>query len=240
MRTASLTRSTPLGLAEHVRACVIGDLAVLLDLKHNRYHGVPSSQWCALFEGAAQDGQPNEGDDQRIPSAKLAEPLLRKGLLTTSPSRRRVPDAIAAPDMSIDAREALAGRAISPGQLLRFVAATSTAAIWLRFRSLYAIARSVEKHAGRRQASDSHRQQQLAVEIAAFDRLRPLAFTSRDQCLFDSLALTIYLAGRGVRVQWVIGVEVNPFKAHAWVQHGTEVLNDLHDRVKRFTPLLVV
>jgi len=67
-----------------------------------------------------------------------------------------------------------------------------------------------------------------------------LLFTSRDHCLFDSLALLNFLALDGLSAHWVIGVKVQPFGAHSWLQQGSTVLNDQHDRVRRFTPILVV
>jgi hypothetical protein len=36
----------------------------------------------------------------------------------------------------------------------------------------------------------------------------------------------------------VIGVKLNPFAAHCWLQVGDVVLNDLPERVAAFTPIL--
>lgn len=80
----------------------------------------------------------------------------------------------------------------------------------------------------------------LQEAVARFDGLRPLAFTAKDKCLFDSLALTIFLRREGFDARWVIGVIARPFQAHAWVQEGSAVLNDLHENVGRFAPILVV
>ena len=76
--------------------------------------------------------------------------------------------------------------------------------------------------------------------VEAFLHLRALYFTTKDECLFDSLVLVEFLARHGLYPTWVIGVSTNPFKAHSWVQVGDRVLNDLPERVSMFTPILVI
>ena len=55
-----------------------------------------------------------------------------------------------------------------------------------------------------------------------------------------SLALLDFLARRGVFADLVLGVKLNPFGAHSWVQTGPVVLNDAVDHVNAHTPILVV
>lgn len=70
--------------------------------------------------------------------------------------------------------------------------------------------------------------------------MRPLVITSHDKCLHDSLTLVHFLASEHFYPQWVIGVRTRPFAAHSWVQAGPLVLNDVHEYVRGFTPILVV
>ena len=76
--------------------------------------------------------------------------------------------------------------------------------------------------------------------VAIFKRLRPLLFTARGACLFDSLALCIFLSRYRLFPQWVFGVTTRPFEAHCWVQHCEIVFNDTPEHVGSFTPILVV
>jgi hypothetical protein len=76
--------------------------------------------------------------------------------------------------------------------------------------------------------------------IATYDRLRPLVLTKHDRCVHDSLTLLGFLASEGLFPHWVIGVKTGPFGAHSWVQSGATVLNDLHENVRRYRPILVV
>lgn len=64
--------------------------------------------------------------------------------------------------------------------------------------------------------------------------------TRHDQCLPISLGLARYLQRRGVDCQLVLGVQLGPFQAHCWVQHGHQLIGEDLDMVRTFTPILVV
>ena len=49
-----------------------------------------------------------------------------------------------------------------------------------------------------------------------------------------------FLGAEGIHPDWVFGVKTEPFDAHCWVQHGEVVLNDAPDRVRQYSPILVV
>lgn len=80
----------------------------------------------------------------------------------------------------------------------------------------------------------------LRAAALTFERLRPFAFTARDRCLRDSLALMGFLSPLGLNAHWVIGVRTRPFGAHSWVQYGDLVLNDHHEHVRAYQPILIV
>jgi hypothetical protein len=71
-----------------------------------------------------------------------------------------------------------------------------------------------------------------------FKSVRPFVYTRHGKCLFDSLTLTYFLSSYGVCPTLVFGVRVNPFQAHAWVQHGSYTLNTTPEYSRRFTPIL--
>ena len=76
--------------------------------------------------------------------------------------------------------------------------------------------------------------------VEAFARYRVFLFSSRNECLFDSLALIEFLARYDIYPDWVFGVQTRPFAAHCWVQHGDIVFNDTVEYVGGFTPIMVV
>lgn len=79
---------------------------------------------------------------------------------------------------------------------------------------------------------------QLLQTVSAYARLRYIA-TESDQCLPRSVAVAGRLAAMNLPATLVIGVKLQPFAAHAWVQSGDWLANDRVDVVRDFTPILV-
>src|SRR5258708_3033715 len=73
-----------------------------------------------------------------------------------------------------------------------------------------------------------------------FLRLRPLFYTAKNACLFDSLTMTDFILQFGLSPTFVIGVTTKPFGAHAWVQFEDSVLNDSLDNVQPHTPVFSI
>jgi hypothetical protein len=59
-------------------------------------------------------------------------------------------------------------------------------------------------------------------------------------CLYRAFFLLNFLRREGLGAHWVFGVRTWPFGAHCWLQAGDLVLDDDLDRVRRYTPILVV
>jgi hypothetical protein len=62
-------------------------------------------------------------------------------------------------------------------------------------------------------------------------------FPGRAQCLEQTLVLYYLLRTRGVSVTYWQGVQLFPFQAHAWLTYGEEIVNDVPEHVRQFTPL---
>jgi hypothetical protein len=229
-------------LAGHVRACAMSDQIVLLDLRRSRYLALGLRQWERLMGTA--DGshmvRPASQDDQQGDTRRLASALLRQGILTDLPRPCPRGEAVETPEASLDVRDPMPYSAIGASRAWRFVAAATWASASLRLRSLRAIVDHVAGRSNKLDRVGAPCQRSLRDAVAAFDALRPLMFTAEDKCLYDSLALTCFLANEGHKTQWVIGVKTQPFAAHSWVQVGPVVLNDLHENVRSFRPILVV
>lgn len=122
--------------------------------------------------------------------------------------------------------------------VLRLFKAASMTALRLRSMSLDAIANRVRDRKKRRAPRPAVATPTALVEI--FKRLRPLLFTAKNRCLYDSLVLLEFLASYDVFPTWVIAVRMGPFSAHSWVQDETIVYNDEVANVSRFTPILTI
>lgn len=58
-----------------------------------------------------------------------------------------------------------------------------------------------------------------------------------NDCLALSSARTAYLLRQGVPARCVIGVRLNPFSAHAWVQCGDVAIAEDLDFARRYVPV---
>lgn len=233
-----------LRFADHVRACALSDQVVLLDLRRSKYLSIGQAHWERLTGGVdpASGGNACQGIDIHDGDARLVDPLVRRGLLTRAPAqhRQRVAPPLPLPADSLDVQGAMPCSAIGARRALRIASAVAWAVAALRFRSLQHIAGRIARHADLSGKPHAHDEARLHDAVAAFVALRPFLLTARDRCLHDSIALATCLAGEGVACRWVIGVRSRPFAAHAWVQSGDLVLNDLHENVRRYRPILVV
>ena len=211
-----------------VHYCVADGRTVFLDVDANRYFCLPP--------GADQLFQTWLTNRKKALPSEVLTPFSEQGIIVDStaweikgPCRREKPS-----------QSAMSGRPVFPG----FAA---TARIVLsQLLSLWQI-----RH-GR--LSDMIARLNVAPKISATEvpgavdlancarnfQSCALLIQAKDRCLSRSSALVRYLRRRGHDVDLVIGVKMNPFSAHAWVQHGETILNDTLDNVLPYTAILVV
>ena len=121
-----------------------------------------------------------------------------------------------------------------------FLKAVVQATIVLRWGSLERAVRRVKTRRARLQGSQLFDIKRTRELVSVFTDLRPLLFTSREACLFESLVLLEFLACYGIFPRWIFGVRARPFAAHCWVQQGDVVLNDTLGHLARYTPIMMV
>jgi hypothetical protein len=241
---STIAPSPPYRLADHVRACRVDEQVLLLDLRRNKYLGIGGPQLSALGQAIVDwpGHSSNQTSSQPEPGLKVGlQPLLDQRMLADAGTAGPPSTWLAEPLESVDL-DARPGRP-SPAwrDLLKLAWAASVAALWMKRRSLADIASSVARLRPRiHSEEDSASTAELRAAVSSYTRLRPFLFTAHDQCLHDSLTLIRFLAKEGMYPSWVIGVRTRPFAAHSWVQHGHLVLNDVHEHVRTYTPILVV
>jgi hypothetical protein len=127
------------------------------------------------------------------------------------------------------------------GSWLKFLAASAFARLALRTWSFDRVILRVKRRKRLLEPQsgplDAERARQL---VEAFAHHRVFVFSSKNECLYDSLALLEFLARHGIYPDWVFGVQTRPFAAHCWVQHGDVVFNDTAEHVSGYTPIMVV
>lgn len=83
---------------------------------------------------------------------------------------------------------------------------------------------------GRCQAPEPH------IVAARFERLS-LYLPFRPSCLLRAYALSRYLALHGHAADWVIGVQLFPFRAHCWLATGDMLLGERAHLIEDYVPI---
>lgn len=231
----------PYLLAPHVFPCVSGQHVVLMDLERDKYVAVvPAHRLAARVRGwpvaAAQASGAHEADAD---ADELISRMLAHGMLVTDPrlGKPAVPVAIPRPERTLLEFDFGERPRTRPAYFLRFARSCLRAQLSLKLAPLQSIVSAVRERKarlGHAAAPD------LRERVRAFTRLRPLFYTVRSACLLDSLTLLHFLGADGIRPDWVFGVKTEPFDTHCWLQQGAVLLNDLPDRVRQYSPILVV
>jgi hypothetical protein len=173
---------------------------------------------------------------------RLLENLCSKGILTRDTARGKSaePIRIVRPQRTLIEEDLESHIKVRLNHLLNFTWAMMRARRMRRRRPLLEIIETVRKRKAKRLGQTPQQDPAYAAEVVAvFDYLRPLLFSGRDQCVLNSLGLTLYLSRYGIFPDWIWGVQSQPFLAHCWLQTDTRVWNDIPERVARFTPIAV-
>lgn len=231
-------------LADHVRACNVDGQVILLDLQQDKYIGAGGTSLSSLsaliadWPATGLDASASHPDDGITP---WINKLRQQGLLVLASAAPPQTVALGTAQESLSYADPMpsAGWPWRRLATLAWSAAITTA--WLKRYSLATIADKVAQlRAGRPATISSDLSSDIRRAAAWYLRMRPLVITSHDKCLHDSLTLVRFLASEHLYPQWVVGVRTRPFAAHSWVQSGPLVLNDVHEYVRGFTPILIV
>lgn len=209
--------------------CIVRDHAVFLDVRANRYFALSP----ALDDAFRSAVEPTRGNAL---SPSLTDRLIAMDILRPADGRAQpaglleLPEpAIAfddrgAKDATIAATAALAARYF--GTLIE-----------VRARPFGRIIESRERKAPER---DDASNLALAEPVLAAMRCADRILSPSRRCLPRSIAIFDALVAAGFRPNLVIGVSHLGFAAHCWLQHGSVVLNDDPDNVRRYAPILVI
>lgn len=226
-------------LPHHVFVCYEGEHVVFLDVRQDRYFALQRALFCGLEK--IVKGWPVTGEPRNL-RAGLVELLLSKGLLVPADhaGKEAAPVSCTAPSQELTAESWDEGVNIRPIHVYRFCDAVLSARLSLRLSRFEKIVRRATEDRVRRASMTTLDVSRIHELVAIFAWLRPFAFTSKDACLFEALALRSFLARFGAHVKWVFGVQTTPFAAHCWLQHDDYVLNDGVSRVRRYTPIMCI
>jgi len=216
------------GLKPGVSFCRVDGRTVFLDMPEDRYS-------CLSPAGEAAFGRLVEGDPIEPQHLAALTNVARTGPLASGASSTPIAPcrAIEPPGQSLldsEATPSLLGTGSAAASLI-------AAPLRLRLRGLAATLRWLERRKAR--ATGNVAIDRLARSASAFARLRLIA-TEKDNCLTRSIAVASRLIALGATPDLVIAVKLQPFYAHAWVQCDGWLVNDRHEFVRNYTPILVV
>lgn len=241
----------PYFLAKQVFCGVVGQTAVLLDLRQDRYLTIPCRSLQAvgidvLAQSTVTSVEPT-GPADIADGENIARTLLLQRLITTDrdASNPIVPTQLQAAQQAL---WAFVGddpltwpRQRRNRQYLKSIFVAATAALlclkYCAFERVISGWMEVRRHC----VGDLRNVnlEACANVVSTFEHYRPL-IPHRYLCLFDSLALLRVLAGRQQYPHWVFGVQTDPFLAHCWIQWEDVVLNDSVEEIRTYTPIMVV
>lgn len=230
-------------LPRHIYLCRTQDGLVLLDIRRDRYFGLGEGQARAL--ALVIEGWPVESRDTTVERAThIARLLADKGLLTRDAAEGKPAAPVSLNQtatmvaMGQDSREWR-----KPGLIdaFNFLFACFSASWALRVRKLEGVIWHTERRKQNALRNGVAFNDRKAAElVGVFRRLRRFAFTGKDECLFQALALVNFLSRYRVYPTWVIGVKTCPWSAHSWVQEGEFVLDATPEEASSYTPILTV
>ncbi len=241
-------------LSQNVFHCVVNNYAVFLDSRTNKYFALPGCEaaqlvgrirswnWHESLDAAECSSSEKPGDD-------CIKVLLERNMITTDQriGRDAVSVSVTRPTRSLRIPSNISPNAqflptgCRPRTAVRLAAACITSYLQLRFAPLPRLLRLVNRlrivGVGTEDLSDLGALTQLSTE---FQLLRPYLYTARDACLHDSLTGIRLFAAYSIFPSWIFGVRLSPFAGHCWLQIDDILVNDTIERVRHFTPIMVV
>lgn len=91
----------------------------------------------------------------------------------------------------------------------------------------------------RRLAAAPLRSRSVSDTVDSYWGTRPW-FPSKPICRMDAIAMALALARTGAAPRLVFGVRLDPFHAHCWVEAEGAIVNEAHEDVGQYTPIMVV
>lgn len=222
------------GLRNDLRFCLIGDRTIFLDLTTERYFGLPAALDRAFHHLLGR--APLSADDERT-----LQPLVSRGLLVPGGSAAQPTEPACELRAAVDLRASLPDRA-SPFTIALAFQSEIITMLGSRRLSLRNIAKMLDRWRNRAPARKDPSRPDIETYLAlaaAFERTA-LLLRPADRCLITALAFLRACRSRDLFPSLVFGVRANPFAAHCWVQHQTLILNDELERVRIYTPILVL
>jgi hypothetical protein len=203
--------------------CLCSRHAVFLDLPRDRYFCLPEPL-DLIFQRWAADEPPDAAARDALIAAGVAEPGAGSS-----------PVAADFPTATRDLANGVQGGSLRTA--LRAIFGQLQARRWVKRRSLASIMTDIASAARR---AGRPRDEAVLRRIAGAFATSGMLLRAADQCLPRAIAAARLCRHHGQDVALILGVRLNPFAAHSWVQSGDAVVVGDLEQVRLYTPILVV
>lgn len=223
-----------LRLREDLSYCSVDGYIVFLDVQNDRYFRLTRSLESSFIRFLEDRNCSNE-DVRRMIGHRILEK--RSAGIAAQP----VLSVIEAPRRSA-METSLHRPGAGPGTLLSTFVTVFQTQFQLKIHPLKHVLDGLASYRDTRAPKDPgpRRGEAEVLDAAiAFCHARPYVPVGT-RCLLDSIAMVRFLSMQGLHTHLVLGVTVNPFSAHCWVQYESTVLNDTVGHVMAHTPIRVV
>ena len=243
-------------LPDGVFISIIENNIIFLNLHTDKYCALESDETATLLPHVSVDleklhpsaisalskrtHKKNDKNPNIYKSKNIINDLIDQKLLTTKSGAKKLkPIEVNIPKEDLFKYDFDIKPKIKFSHILIFICASTSAFLQIRFNRIEHIIRKIKKKQSKNSLIAAN--EKTARELMeVFKILRPLFFTSKNECLFDSLSLLRFMELHGVRTTWVFGVTLRPFVAHCWVQDSQFVYNDYLEHVHLFSPIMSV
>lgn len=208
-----------------LRCCIVEDRAIFIDVARNRYFALApelNRAFVSLASGA------NSAHYTTLAEPKKAH---LSGLI-----RSTIPLSMESLEPHADLEEVFCPATI--GQILWVALILAITKIIVKFASFGWIVARFE--GSQKRTFMVRTPQSWCAQIRSAFRQAELILQREDNCLPRSLAFLWLCQRRGYRPKLVVGVRIQPFAAHAWIQDDGVVLNDSVDNVRLYKPIFIL
>lgn len=204
--------------------CILEGTVIVLDIEADRYFALGAARGKQIIAGLA--------GKEEVARPHVSGPALTGDRFAGA---LYVDRQLRGPPAQTYACASKAGALASMRQRWRAVCLQLAATVRLRILGFERTLRWATEHAV---VVDDGAQGREAV-IAAHRWARS-ALPLKDACLPASLGLARGLHHLGASHELVVGVKINPFAAHCWVEADAAVINDDLETIRQFTPIRIV
>ncbi|MBB6228944.1 lasso peptide biosynthesis B2 protein [Polymorphobacter multimanifer] len=122
--------------------------------------------------------------------------------------------------------------------IARFATALLMARMMIKTKSIDRITKTV--HGWKTASRAKPELQEFSEALELYRRTRPLFMTVENNCFVETLCMLAHFRNYASALTWRIGVRLQPFRAHAWLQWGDFAVDDEACTIHEYTVIMEI